>query len=596
MSVMSTYRIAVSVKIMETHLRQERRALVICDLQADALSSLSVEQRESFLNALKPLLEAARLSNWLVVFSGLRFPSGYAGVDPNHKLFGALARLNGKLGDKAAHWFMNGYAGSETPLNVEDNERVVWRQQHLPHELAELLRNESITHATVTGIALAVQCASQFLVDEAISVSIVRECIADANEKRREAVLEHFLPTYADVTSLNDAISSACGTTREFFDQAGNEARSALVDFASGSDSVSISINYCSDCGRRGHGARFIELLLQRPDWRSYPTQPWYEDMLTGKEYFSPLGKKLVAFCDEPEFSQLSMYIAGREWLDEKDKVLLFATDFMPLTYCFENGCWVDDKKPPDDLEEGSTTSPWFIKEADKNLGGNAISIISKPSLIPGAMKTDRRYVVQQHVKDPLLMDDGRKVHIKFYVLLLCDADGSSWEIFTYKGSLLSISPNRWSPEDLSHDTQITIHRHSEPPARTQGWGRHWPEMYEKCKAGTLTVVQRAVEKGNLKGRRGKRQFEVFSADWMGDTHGNVWLFEFNMSPALCRAFQDFDEVAQGDSADSKRRTELMQHDEKMLRDALAVVLPWDGGEMPGLWDLAGSFPGPEHV
>lgn len=578
---------------MDTRPRRERRALVVCDLQPDALGSLSAEQRTSLLTALKPLLEAARLSNWLVVFSGLRFPSGYAGVNPDHKLFGALARLNDKLGDKAAHWFMDGYAGSEICSDVKENERTVWRRQHLPRELAELLRDEGITNAVVSGTACAVQCASQFLVDESVQVSIVRECVADADPQRLGAMLDHLLPIYADVITLSDAISYACGGAGQFFDQAGEEARAALVELASGSSNDTTSVNYCADCGRRGHGTRFIQLLLQRSNWRTYPTQPWYEDMLTGKEYFCPLAKQIVAFCDEPEFSQLSMYIAGREWLDEKDKVIKFATEFMPVTYCFEKGRWVDGKAPPSDIDEGATAAPWFVKEADKNLGGDAISITSKPSLILGLTKFDRRYVVQQHVKDPLLMDDGRKVHLKFYALLVCGEDGASWTLYTYKGSLLSISPNLWSPDDLSHDTQITIHRHPEPPAETQGWGRHWPAMYQKCKTGTLTVIQRAIEGGILKGRLGKRQFEVLSADWMGDTHGNVWLFEFNMSPAVCREFREFDEA--GD-AESSRREELMRHDEKMLRDALAVVLPWEGGETPGLWDMAGAFVGVETI
>ena len=318
--------------------------------------------------------------------------------------------------------------------------------------------------------------------------------------------------------------------------------------------------------------------------------------MLTGKEYFCPLAKKIVAFCDEPEFSQLSMYIAGREWLDEKDKVLRFATEFMPVTYCFEKGRWVDDKAPPGDNDEGATAAPWFVKEADKNLGGDAISITSKPSLILSLTKLDRRYVVQQHVKDPLLMDDGRKVHLKFYALLVCDEDGASWILYTYKGSLLSISPNRWSPDDLSHETQITIHRHSEPPSETKGWGRHWPAMYEKCKTGTFAVIQRAVKDGMLKGRLGKRQFEVLSADWMGDVHGNVWLFEFNMSPAVCREFREFDVAGPRDDVEFSRREKLMRHDEKMLRGALAVVLPWEGGEEPGLWDLAGRFTGVRDI
>ena len=73
--------------------------------------------------------------------------------------------------------------------------------------------------------------------------------------------------------------------------------------------------------------------------------------------------------------------------------------------------------------------------------------------------------------------------------------------------------------------------------------------------------------------------------------HGNIWLFEFNMSPALCRGFREFDEADQKkDPIAASRRSDLMQHDEKMLRDALSLVFPWEGGEAPGLWDLAGRF------
>jgi hypothetical protein len=99
-------------------------------------------------------------------------------------------------------------------------------------------------------------------VDENVKVSIVRECIADADPQRLEAMLDHLLPIYADVISLSDAISYACGDTGQFLDQAGEEARAALVELASGSSNVTTSISYCADCGRRGHGARFIELLL----------------------------------------------------------------------------------------------------------------------------------------------------------------------------------------------------------------------------------------------------------------------------------------------------------------------------------------------
>ena len=73
----------------------------------------------------------------------------------------------------------------------------------------------------------------------------------------------------------------------------------------------------------------------------------------------------------------------------------------------------------------------------------------------------------------------------------------------------LSIAPTPWDPLDLSHDTQVTIHRHPHPPDTTEGWCQHWPRVYEQCKAQTLEVVKRAVEAGAVKGRPGKRQFEV---------------------------------------------------------------------------------------
>ena len=58
----------------------QRHALVLCDLQEDALNKLDPTQRERMLTACVPLLAAARLAEMVVVFSGLRFPSGYEGV------------------------------------------------------------------------------------------------------------------------------------------------------------------------------------------------------------------------------------------------------------------------------------------------------------------------------------------------------------------------------------------------------------------------------------------------------------------------------------------------------------------------------------
>ena len=79
---------------------RERHALVVCDLQPDLLGSLPEAERERLLDHVRIVLAAARRANWLVVFTGLRFGPGYAGVSQRHKLYGGLARLNAKVGDE----------------------------------------------------------------------------------------------------------------------------------------------------------------------------------------------------------------------------------------------------------------------------------------------------------------------------------------------------------------------------------------------------------------------------------------------------------------------------------------------------------------
>ena len=588
---------------MDMHGKKERYALVVCDLQQDLIGSLSPHNRELLLTALIPVLEAARSAGWLLVFSGLRFSSGYIGVNHDHKIYGAMARLNAKMGDKAAHWFMEGYEGSEISpkLTVRDNEHIVWRQQHLPYEVADFVKQQKITQVYVAGAKAsgAVQAVCQVLVDVCVNISVLKECVMDDDKERLKAVMEHLLPIYTNVVSLKEFMDDAVGGMDRFLDQASENSRQALIDLARGIDSPNevpaslpsdsnkaSSIKYCTDCGRHGHGKRFIQLLMERPGWKIYPTQPWYEDFIKG-EFFCPLAKKVVDFCDEPEFSKLVMYLSGREWLDEKDKVIDLAGKYMPDTFCLkEDGTWLDEKIPPTDDHEGATDAPWFVKEADKNLGGDAIRICHKPSEIMSFVKPDQRYVVQQHIRHPLLTDDGKKAHLKFYVLLVCEEDGISWTLYTYRGALLSISPNPWSPQDLSQDTQVTIHRHHVPPQETEGWKQHWESTYKKSQDATAEIIGKAISQGRLKGRQGKKQFEVFSADWMPDQFGNIWMFEFNMSPAVCQA--EFDDPGKRDA----RRDALMRHDVDMLREALSIVLPWEGCTTLGAWDLTATFKG----
>jgi len=321
---------------------------------------------------------------------------------------------------------------------------------------------------------------------------------------------------------------------------------------------------YCTNCKVGGHGQRFCEYFLERPDWRMYPNQKWFEDD-KNNEYHCPLGRKLVDFADESHFSRVAMYLKGRAWLEEKTKVLEIARDQIPETFIIEKGVWKGPAPPPDDQVPAL---PWFVKEADRNWG-TSVHVCSKPSECLGLAKPDATYVVQQHIQDPHLTDDGRKCHIKFYILLLCLEDGVRWNLYTYKDGYLSISPNKWSPNDLSKETQVTIIRSE----HIGGW-KTWPLAYPKCKDASAKVIERAVTEGKLEGRLGKKQFEILSADFIVNTNGDVWLFEFNMSPVL-KDPQDAPKV----------------NDAAMIRGALSIVVPWDGGN-PGLWDFAGEFHG----
>merc|ERR1719265_1038201 len=183
--------------------------------------------------------------------------------------------------------------------------------------------------------------------------------------------------------------------------------------------------------------------------------------------------------------------------------------------------------------------------------------------------KSDSVYVVQQHIADPLLMPDGRKCHIKFYVLLVGLEDGVRWHLYTFKDGYLSISPNAWSPTDISKETQVTIIRSE----RINDWDA-WEDAYPKCKEAVGRVMKTAVESGKLEGRLGKKQFEILSADFIVDTNKDVWLFEFNMSPVL-KDPQDAPKV----------------NDADMIRGALHIVAPFEGGT-PGQWDFEGEYIG----
>lgn len=315
---------------------------------------------------------------------------------------------------------------------------------------------------------------------------------------------------------------------------------------------------YVCNCKVGGHGARFCSYLLKRPDWRVYPCENWFISKDRGQCY-CPLGAQKVDFTDETHFSRISMHIKGRMWLEDKCKLWDFCPDLMPKTFVVENKKWRGEE--PVDTPENAGL-PWFVKETDRNFGTSVVACL-KASECMSLVISEAVYVVQQHIARPLHYDDGRKLHIKFYNLLIGREDGQTWDLYCYKGGYLCLTPTKWDPEDTSKDGQVTIIR----TQRIDGW-KHWDWAYPKCKKAIATCIDRAVSSGKLEGRS-KKQFEIISSDFLVDTDFNVFLLEFNTGPVL-KDPEDSPEV----------------HDGGMIDGALHLVEPWEHGNMDR-WDHA---------
>merc|ERR1719238_1350377 len=127
---------------------------------------------------------------------------------------------------------------------------------------------------------------------------------------------------------------------------------------------------YAADCKVGGHGQRFCNYLLKRPDWRVYPSEKWFEDS-QGQVSHCPLGRRGVDFTDESYFSRIVMHIKGRIWLEDKRKLYEFVPDLMPYTYVIQNQQWVGEV--PEDTPDDSEPWPWFVKETDRNWGTSVV-------------------------------------------------------------------------------------------------------------------------------------------------------------------------------------------------------------------------------
>lgn len=209
-------------------------------------------------------------------------------------------------------------------------------------------------------------------------------------------------------------------------------------------------------------------------------------------------------------------------------------------------------------------------------------------------------------------MHDGCKCHIKFYSLLLND-DSRCWDLYTYKNAFLSISPNQWSPNDVSSETQITVKRDVRLELTGDEWKNHvgassssssssWPAVYAQCQTAVADIINNAIQQGKLQPRlNNQRQFEVFSADFMLDTFGKLWIIEFNFTPVLYDPSFAMQEEGTLTTAGLKRYhalylkngDEVQVNDSDMIRDAVTIAF-YDSQGLPAStkWDKVVKFDG----
>lgn len=534
-------------------------ALLVCDLQPDFMGK--IDDREVLLDRIFIALQAARHQGLgcRTFFTGVRFSTDYKEVSEDHKVFGALKRVYQV--NRGIKWFTDGKGSEiETSLDVQPNETVLYRQQLFPFEIEKVL--DGVSKVVVVGIKASTTIihVCQSLCDACIPVVIILECLADETREKCEAVVQHVLPTVAESMSLSEFIEFADASHTSFHQRQTSK------------------IKYFSDCGRGGHLSIFASHLLLR-GYHPWPTQCWYQEPLTGKSYQCPVGRCVVDICDEPQFSRTSLFVSGREHLDEKDKLLQLVPHLLPPTFTS-----LEDAAQ---YAENTTGGVWFVKEADKN-GGRAVKVVR--SLSECRLEPDTKYVIQPHLPNPLLFE-RRKCHVKSYQYISCDESGN-WDLFLYKTAFLPTADKAWVPDDTSPEVQISSLRNRRLPENDPWSIQHSVSI--KYRGMVCEIVQKAIEKGLLKPRPGKKQFEIFSADFMLDQDDRMYLIECNFTPVMydphgkqeltTRGLRSYAELYRNDPENA------VVNDHEMVRDALALAF----GDEPGpnsQWERVLSVP-----
>uniref|UniRef100_A0A7S3L5X7 Tubulin--tyrosine ligase-like protein 9 n=1 Tax=Amphora coffeiformis TaxID=265554 RepID=A0A7S3L5X7_9STRA len=279
----------------------------------------------------------------------------------------------------------------------------------------------------------------------------------------------------------------------------------------------------------------YIHYLKKDYGYIEWPTQPWYQEqksLVETKQYYCPLGRRVVDLCDEPQFGQHPrFFFMGRQYLDEKDQLYRLVPELMPLTFA--------SIAEAQQYQEENGPTLWFVKKVNQN-GGRAVQVQHH---LPNVLEKDDQ--LQAHIPRPLLWDT-KKCHVKTYQWIgsVKTAEGClEWRIYQHDLYYLAIADEPWSLQDTSDQVQITTMRRQRL-YRHHPWRLQW-NLTQLCQEYFQTVMKRAIEGGKLQvpsvvqgettDSHGYQtlQFEIHSADWMLDEDGRMYLIECNGIPVL---------------------------------------------------------------
>ena len=379
---------------------------------------------------------------------------------------------------------------------------------------------------------------------------------------------------------------------------------------------------YVCDCDRGGHISLFMFYLIRDFGYVKWPQQPWFQDITKqSKQYWCPLGRRIVDLCDEPQFgSSTRFFLSGREWLDEKDLLHSLVPELMPPTFHKLE----EAQEYCDTIVETTTTNMdnliWFLKKVNQN-GGRAVHV--RHGLPTEPLEADDQ--LQVHIPRPLLWKKSRQVdgkevsnsfkcHVKTYQWIGCTKDDTtgkiSWQLYMHDLYYLAIADKPFTFQDLSDEVQITTMRRQRLYA-DHPWRIQW-DLTQKCRTKMETILQRAVERGKLQchppaqqqkasdntntNSKAVLQFEVNSADWMLDENGKMYLIECNGIPVLYDPEISQPLLTRGlnlyDGLYKANPKEAVVNDTDLLKDAIGLALK---GKLPKttLWKHIATIPSP---